>query len=455
MNSPRVALAACLYLAGCMVGPDYHRPPAPMSQSFKELKGWKRAIPLDAMPKGAWWAPFGDARLDRLERQALTANQTVAAQAATYDQAVALVDEARASLFPMLGVNAGASRGAVGHAPATSQLTAEATASWEIDLWGRIRRQVESSRAAAQQDQALLENARLSAGASLATAYMNLAVSDALQRLLDDTVRNDQRALDITKNQYNAGFAARSDVILAQTQLESAQSSAVSVGIARSQYEHAIAVLAGIPPADLTIKPLAKLPPVPDIPVSLPSTLLERRPDIAAAERSMAGNNALIGVAVAAYYPDINLAGLFGLQGGGIGSLFSAANEIWSAGGTASETLFEGGARSAAIAAAQAQYKSSVATYRQTVLTALQQVEDSLVGLRILARQAAIQDAAVRDAARAAEITLNEYRAGTQAYTAVVTVQNTLLASQQAALSITQAQLTDAVSLVTALGGGW
>jgi NodT family efflux transporter outer membrane factor (OMF) lipoprotein len=438
-----------------MVGPDYHRPPAPMSQSFKELKGWKRATPRDTVPKGAWWAPFGDPALDRLERQALIANQTVAAQAATYAQAVALVDEARASLFPILGVNAGASRGAIGHAPPTNQLTAEATASWEIDLWGRIRRQVQSSEASAEQNQALLENARLSAGASLATAYMNLAVSDALQWLLDDTVRNDQRSLDITKNQYNAGFAARSDVILAQTQLESAQSSAVSVGIARGQYEHAIAVLAGIPPADLTIAPLAKLPPVPDIPVSLPSTLLERRPDIAAAERDMAANNALIGVAVAAYYPDINLSGLFGFQGGGIGSLFSAANEIWSIGGTASETLFEGGARSAAVTAAQAQYQSSVATYRQTVLTALQQVEDALVGLRILAQQAVIQDAAVRDAARAAEITLNEYRAGTQAYTSVVTAQNTLLAAQQTALAITQSQLTDAVALVTALGGGW
>jgi NodT family efflux transporter outer membrane factor (OMF) lipoprotein len=426
-----------------------------MSQSFKELKGWKRATPLDAIPKGPWWTPFGDATLDRLERQSLTANQTVAAQAATYDQAVALVAEARAALFPVLGVNIGASRGAIGRAPATNQLIAEATATWEIDLWGRIRRQVQSSEASAQQNQALLENARLSAGASLATAYMNLAVSDALQRLLDDTVRNDQRALDITKNQYNAGFAARSDVILAQTQLESAQSSAVSVGIARGQYEHAIAVLAGIPPADLTIPPLAKLPPVPDIPVSMPSTLLERRPDIAAAERNMQANNALIGVAVAAYYPDINLSGLFGFQGGGIGSLFSAANEIWSAGGAASETLFEGGARSSAVTAAKAQYQSSVATYRQTVLTALQQVEDALVALRILAQQAVIQDAAVRDAARAAEITLNEYRAGTQAYTSVVNAQNTLLAAQQTALAITQSQLTDSVALVTALGGGW
>ena len=257
------------------------------------------------------------------------------------------------------------------------------------------------------------------------------------------------------RNQYDAGFAARSDVILAQTQLDTAQSDAVAVGVARGQYEHAIAVLAGMPPADLTIPPVAQAPRVPDIPVSVPSTLLERRPDIAAAERTMASNNALIGVAVAAYYPAVNLSAAFGFATGGFAGLFSAANDVWSFGGTASDEIFAFGARSAAVAAARAQYRSSVATYRQTVLTALQQVEDDLVGLRLLAQQAAIQDAAVRDAALAAQISLNEYRAGTQPYTTVVTAQNTLLSAQQTALSIEQSRLTDAVSLITALGGGW
>jgi NodT family efflux transporter outer membrane factor (OMF) lipoprotein len=442
-------------LGACMVGPDYHRPSAPMSAKFKELPGWKHATPQDDAPKGDWWAVFNDPALDALERRALTTNQTVLAQEASYAQARALVDEARAALFPILGANAGANRSGTGHTPATSQVTAQLTASWEIDVWGQIRRQVQSSEANARMSAALLANARLSAGAALATAYVELAISDALQRLLNDTVVNDRRALDITRNQYNAGFAARSDVLLAQTQLEGAQSSAVAVGIARGQFEHAIAVLVGSPPADFAISPMAQPPRIPDIPVSVPASLLERRPDIAAAERTMASNNALIGVAVAAYYPAISLSGLFGFAGGGFGTLFTAGNDVWSLGATASDEIFAGGARSAAVVAARAQYESSVATYRQTVLTALQQVEDQLVGLRILQQQAVIEDATVRDAARSAEITLNEYRAGTQAYTAVVTAQNTLLTAQQTALSIVQSRLTDSVSLIAALGGGW
>ncbi len=438
-----------------MVGPDYRRPAAVIAPKFKELAGWKQATPRDQVPKGEWWAVFGDPALDRLERRAMTANQTVLAQAASYDQARALVDQARAALFPVLGASAGANRSATGHGPALSQVTVQATASWEIDIWGQIRRQVESSEANAEGSAALLANARLSAGAALATAYMELTVTDALQRLLDNTVTNDAKALKITRNQYEAGVAARSDVILAQTQLDTAQSAAVAVGISRGQFEHAIAVLAGMAPAELNIPVVVQPPIVPDIPVSVPSTLLERRPDIAAAERTMASNNALIGVAVAAYYPAIDLSGAIGFAAGGFGGLLSAANNVWSLGGTVSDEIFAGGARSAAVAAARAQYRSSVATYRQTVLTALQQVEDNLVGLRLLAQQAVIQDEAVRDAALAAQISLNEYTAGTQPYTTVVTAQNTLLSAQQTALSIEQSRLTDAVALITALGGGW
>jgi NodT family efflux transporter outer membrane factor (OMF) lipoprotein len=438
-----------------MVGPNYHRPSAPIPPTFKELAGWKHATPRDAAPKGDWWTIFHDPTLDRLERAALTANQTVLAQAATYDQGRALADEARAALFPVLGVNAGATRaGTVSTAP-SNQLTLQGTGTWEVDVWGAIRRQAQSSEATAQGDAALLANARLSAGASLATDYMEVAVADANQHLLDDTVRNYQRALDITRNQYAVGVAARSDVILAQTQLDSAQSQAVANGIARGKYEHAIAVLAGMAPADLSIPPLRQPPALPDIPVSVPSTLLERRPDVAAAERTVASNNALIGVAVAAYYPTISLSAAFGLQGGSIGPLFSVANNVWSFGGTISDDIFTGGARTAAVAAARAQYRASVATYRQTVLTALQQVEDALVGLRLLQQQAVIQGAAVRDATRAADIAMNEYRAGTQPYTTVVTAQNTKLAAQQTNLTIAQTRLTDAVSLIIALGGGW
>ncbi len=448
------SLVLALTVANCMVGPNYNKPAAPTQAHFKELKGWTPAVPSDAAPKGDWWMVFNDQRLNALEQRAMAANQTIAAQAATYDQARALVDEARAALFPVLGATGGASRAGTGHA-ALSTVSGELTASWEIDVWGKIRRQVQSSEATAQQNAALLANARLSAGAALATAYMEMAVSDALQRVLDDAVKNDAKSLQITQNQYNAGFAARSDVILAQTQLETAQSAAVAVGIARGQYEHAIAVLAGMPPADLNIPPLAQPPAMPAIPVSVPSTVLQRRPDVAAAERAMDSSNALIGVAVAAYYPTINLSGLFGFQGGGFGSLISAGNEIWSAGGAVADDIYAGGARSAAVDAARAEYRNTVATYRQTVLTALQQVEDQLVALRQLQQQAVVQAAAVRDSTLAVAITLNEYRAGTQAYTSVVTAQNTLLAAQQTQLSITQSQLTAAVALITALGGGW
>jgi NodT family efflux transporter outer membrane factor (OMF) lipoprotein len=440
-----------------MVGPDYHRPAALTTPRFKEAPpGWRQAKPLDSLPKGDWWRIFNDPALDLLEQQAMAANQTIAEQAATYDQAKALVTEARAGLYPVLGVSASATRtGGGNHTPTTSLLNLSGNASWEPDFWGRVRRQVESNVASAQASAADLVNAKLSAGASLATAYMELTVSDALQRVLDDTVAADQKTLQITINQYNAGFAAKADVLTAQTQLDQAKSAAVAVGISRGQYEHAIATLAGMPPAALTI-PATKTPPaVPNVPISVPSGLLQRRPDIAAAERTMAANNALIGVQVAAFYPTITLSASAGLQGAAFGPLFSVANNVWSIGGTATEDIFEGGARTAAVAAARAQYENSVATYRQTVLSAFQQVEDALVALRLAKQQAEIQDQAVRDAQRALAITINEYQAGTQAYTAVVTAQNTLLSARQTALSIQEQRLTEAVTLITSLGGGW
>jgi len=455
------AVLLSLLMAACTVGPDYHRPAAVIAPQFKELAGWKQATPMDDAPKGRWWAVFHDPKLNDLETRALTANQTVLAQQAAYDQARALLAEARSALFPVLGATTSATRSQSPHsalspkASTANTIPLEATASWEIDVWGALRRQVESSQASLAASRATLANARLSAGLSLATAYMEMSVSDALQRLLDDTVKLDQHALDITENQYEAGFAAKSDVLLAQTQLDSAQSAAVNVGVARGQYEHAIAVLAGLPPAGLTLPPQPAPPAMPAIPVSLPAALLERRPDIAAAERTMAANNALIGVAVAAYYPTISLSAAFGVQGNTMSPLLTAANELWSLGASATEVAFKGGEQQAAVRAAKAVYLGSVATYRQTVLTALQQVEDNLVALRLLQQQATIQDEAVRDAARSAEITLNEYRAGTQAYTAVITAQNTLLTAQQSALSIQQSRLTAAVALIGALGGGW
>jgi NodT family efflux transporter outer membrane factor (OMF) lipoprotein len=461
-------------LSSCMVGPDYHRATAPVTPAFKELPGWKLADPADAAPKGAWWSVFNDPQLNTLEARIDTGNQTLREQAAAYENSQALVDEARAALFPVLSANAGVSRNSQGSGTSTSSsggasnagsfssgsttrttYTLEGTATWDLDVWGKVRRQVESNVALAQSDAALLANARLSAQGSLATDYLDLRVSDALQRVEDETVRLDRDALRIVQNQYDAGFAARSDVLTAQTQLEGAESAAISVGVARAQYEHAIAVLVGVPPAALSIPVVTTVPPVPDTPGLVPSALLERRPDIASAERSMKAENALIGVAVAAYYPDISLSALFGYAGDPLGKLISSANRVWTLSASASDAIFEGGSRSAAVRAARATYDQSVATYRQTVLTAFQQVEDNLAGLRILAHQADVQHQTVIDAGHAAQIALNEYRAGTQAYTAVITAQNTKLAAEQTEISIEQSRLTDAVALIQALGGGW
>ncbi len=500
-GGPGWGAAVALLLSGCMVGPDYHRAAAPLSANFKELPGWRLATPRDEAPKGAWWEAFGDPLLNRLELQVDIGNQTLRADAAAYANARALVDEARANLFPTLSANAGVTRSKSGGGAGSGTLvstptlgsttgatttgtatgttagtttttgsgtvtglesnrarttyTLEGTADWDLDIWGKVRRQVESNVASAQASAATLANARLSEQALLATDYLDLRVSDALQRVLDETVRNDTESLRITQNQYTAGVAARSDVLTAQAQLDAAQSAAVNVGVARAQYEHAIAVLIGQAPATLTIPVVASVPAVPDTPGLLPSTLLERRPDVAEAERTMRAENALIGVAVAAYYPDVTLSALLGYAGDPIASLISSANRVWSLGASATEAIFQGGARTAAVRAARAGYDESVANYRQTVLTAFQQVEDNLSGLRILARQSTIQDQAVSDSRRAAQIALNEYRAGTQAYTAVITAQNTLLSAQQTALSIEESRLTDAVALIQALGGGW
>ncbi len=456
-------------LGGCMVGPDYHRPKAPVPAVFKEMPGWKLATPADAAPRGAWWVVFHDPLLDRLERQVEIGNQTLAADEAAFRNAEALVDEARATLYPTLSVSPSVTRSASGGGGSygtnvagfssggrtSTQYSLEANASWEIDVWGRIRRQIQSNVATAQADAATLAEARLSEQALLATDYVELRTTDELSRVLHNTVQGDERALQITRNQYNAGVAAQSDVITAQTTLEAAQSAAVNTGVARAEYEHAIAMLIGVPPAALTIAPVPTVPPIPEIPGVVPATLLERRPDIASAERSMAAENALIGVAIAAYYPTIDLSAAFGYAGNPIGSLFKAANQVWSLGASASETIFEGGARSAAVAAARATYDEAVANYRNTVLTAFQGVEDQLSSLRVLAQQAQIQAATVRDARRATQIALNEYQAGTQPYTTVVSAQNTELSAEETNVSIEQNRLTAAVTLIEDLGGGW
>jgi NodT family efflux transporter outer membrane factor (OMF) lipoprotein len=339
-------------------------------------------------------------------------------------------------------------------APRT-QYSVEGTIDWSPDVWGRVRRQVESQVALAQVSAADLANAKLSAQMTLATDYFDLRAEDSLEDLLRETVAAFQRAFDIVNNQYLAGTSSSADAVTAKAQLEGARAQLVGVGVQRAIFEHAIAVLTGHAPAELTIRHAALTSRVPVLPPGLPATLLQRRPDIAAAERAMQEENALIGVQVAAFYPDISLSTLGGFVGSPLSQLFTTANRVWSLGASASETLFEGGARTAAVAAARATYDQSVANYRQVVLTALQQVEDEVASLRILEQQAHAESTAVAAAQRALDVLFNQYRAGTVAYTSVVTEQQILLGDQQSALAVQQSRLVASVALVTALGGGW
>jgi len=377
------ALLALLGLpAGCTVGPNYFRPSAPVPAKFKEAtatmtrKGWKSVTPLDVSDRGPWWEIYHDPYLSALASQVDVSNQTVASAAASYVQAREIIKEAQAGLFPTVttsytttGTHSGAAL-AGGASVTALSFTPTANATWDIDVWGRIRRTVEANAAAAQVSAADLQNAKLSEQAALLTAYFNLRATDALKDLYDRTAVEYQRTLDITNNEFKGGTVSRADVVTAETQLLAVQAASINTGVLRSQYEHAIAMLIGRPPADLTIRRNGRvLPAAPAIPLTVPSRLLERRPDIAAAERTLQENNALIGVAVASFYPDINLTAAFGFAGA-TPLPIAAANEVWSIAGAATQTVFDGGLRQAELAAARAAYDASVASYRQTVLTA-------------------------------------------------------------------------------------
>lgn len=448
-------LVVALSLSGCMVGPQYRKPAVTVPPAYKEAAGWIRAVPADGALKGDWWKIYRDPVLDRLEPMVAVSNQTLAADYAAYEQSRAIVREVRGGFFPTVGVTGSATRSEVNGDTTQSTGSFEGSVNWVPDIWGKIRRQVQSAVAAAQVSAADLANATLSAQAALASDYVNLRAQDAASALLQQTVAAYRRSLQITENQARAGVVTPLDVVTARAQLEGAQAELISVGVARAQYEHAIAVLVGRPPADLQLAAGRLMTKVPEIPAGMPSTLLQRRPDIAAAERSMAEANAQIGVAVGAFYPDLDLSALGGYVANPIGGLFSLSNAVWSLGSSAAGSLFEGGSRRAAVAAAQSGYQASVANYRQTVLTAFEQVEDALSKLRILAQQARKEQAAVRDAERAMRIALNEYQAGTQAYTAVVTAQVTLLSDRQTALAVQQDRLLASIALIQALGGGW
>jgi len=452
-------LAVALWaLAACEVGPDYRKPDAPAPAAYKESQGWKPAEPGEAASGTAWWSVYGDPVLDQLESQVQVSNQTLKADEAAVRVARALVVEARAGLFPTidLGASAQRSRQSSGNRSTTAnQFSVSATASWDLDVWGRIQRSVEASAATAQASAADLAAAQLSIQGELAADYFALRVQDETERLLQATVALFQHSLEIANNKYEAGTAAMTDVASAEAQLESTEAQAINVGVQRQQLEHAIAVLIGKAPGEFAVAPLPLALKAPAIPAGLPSALLERRPDIAAAERRMAAANAEIGVAVAAFYPDISLSATASLAATVLSSLFNASNLVWAVGPALSETLFEGGLRSAELEAAHGTYDQEVALYRQTVLTAFQQVEDQLAALRILEQEAGVQAAAVRASEEAARLTLNQYEAGTVDYTAVITAQANSLSSEETGLGILNQRAAASVGLIQALGGGW
>lgn len=471
MNKTRVnlRLTGCLVgalsglLAGCAVGPDYKRPDVPVPAQYKELPGWIPATPADAAPKGDWWTAFHDPLLDQLEPMVAVSNQTVRQDYANYQQAVAEVRVATAQLFPTLGASAsftrakGASAGAAGTHAVLNAGALQATASWTPDLWGSVRRLVEENAATAQADEATLANATLSEQTLLATTIIELRLADADIDLQRKTVEALREALRITEAQGRASITATSPsaVITARVALETAQANLIGLGVARAQYAHAIAVLVGKNPEELDIPHGTLMPTLPTVPVGVPSTLLQRRPDIAAAERTMAAQNAAVGIAVAAYYPDVSLSAAGGFSQSPLNGLLRAANLVWSIGATGTQTLFDFGERTAKVDAAKAAYEASVAAYRGAVLSAFQDVENDLSGLRILAEQAQALDTAVSDAVRGTQIALAEFQAGTVDYVTVAQAQQAELSDQQSALSVQQTRLIDAVALISDLGGGW
>jgi NodT family efflux transporter outer membrane factor (OMF) lipoprotein len=448
------ALAVAGAVEGCApVGPDFLRPAAVVSPQYKEIAGWKVATPRTRESKGDWWSIFHDPELSRLEEAVAISNQTVKSDEANYLESLALINQARAGLYPTISGTASVTHGNQGSAVETTT-SAEATGSWTLDVWGLVRREIEAQTAGAESVAANLANALLAAQSQLATEYVTLRQADSLETLLAKTVEEYKHSVEITQNQYNAGTAARSDVITAQAQLLNAQAALIAAGVSRAQAEHAIAVLMGRPPAGLSVPKGALATSVPPIPVQLPSSLLERRPDVAAAEETMRQANAQIGVEFAGYFPSISLSGLLGYTRTLPASL-ALSNPIWSIGASLAQPIVNGGLTGAQVEAARETYNADVATYRQTVLTAIQQVEDNLAGIRILVREAKVQAEDVRISRQATQIALNEYRAGTQAFTAVVVAEAQQLSVEEALLT-TQGQIqTDAVNLVVALGGGW
>lgn len=454
-----VALACVLGLAGCAVGPDYQRPDAELTPTFKEAPAewgqWKPADPQDNAGRGDWWTVFGDAQLDALMSQVQVSNQNIRAAEAQYRQAQAILQQSRSGYFPALGAQAGLDRTRAGTGQISSGQSATLSAAWEIDVWGRVRRQVEGSQANTQASSADLASTLLSTQATLAQTYFLLRIADAQQGLLERTVTDYEKSLQLVRNQYAAGIAQRSDVLQSETQLKTADAQRIDIQITRAQYEHALAVLTGRPPANFALARIDFDEAVPRIPVAVPSQLLERRPDIGAAERRMASANAQIGVAQAAFYPSLSLSATGGLTSSSLDQWLSLPNRIWSIGPQLALTLFDGGLRSGVKAQAVAAYDETVANYRQTVLTAFQEVEDNLAAARLLEEESSVQNDALRSAREALSLVNNRYRAGTAGLLDVLTAQTAAYTAERTALSITGRQFTASVVLIKALGGGW
>lgn len=449
------AVAAPLLLAGCAIGPDYSRPVLETPAAYKEAGDWVLAKPSDAVPKGKWWEAFNDEVLNALMERVTVSNQSLRAAEARYAQSRAAVRSARSGLFPTLGANAGASRGRRGVGDVTNTYSVTLEAGWEIDLWGRVRRLIEASRAGEEASAADLENARLSLQAGLATNYFLLRVTDVQRELLDDTVKAFQTSLDIANNRYRAGVAAKVDVVQAESQVRSVQAQAIDLRATRAQLEHAIAVLIGKPPSDFALEPVKFEARIPEIPPGVPSTLLERRPDIAAAERRTAAANARIGVAQAAYFPALTLDGSGGYASGALSSLFNAPSRVWSLGAGLADTILDFGARGAQVDISRAAYDETVANYRETALEGLQEVEDDLAAVHWLAEEDKVQQDATRLARESVVLTLNQYKAGTVGYLNVVLVQAAQLNEERQTVALLGRRLASTVALIRALGGAW
>jgi len=458
-----------LFFSGCMVGPDYTLPSSPdPGSTYKGMGDWKQSQPKDAVIRGKWWEIYHDPELNKLEEQVNISNQNILQAEALFREAAATVKVSRAGLFPTLTANptyteSQASQNLVTHpnggqhqgAVTQSLYNLPLEGSYLADVWGAVRRQVEANSSTAQASFADLENARLSFQATLAEDYFSLHGLDAQEDLLKTTVASFEKFLELTTNRYNGGISSKADVAQAKTQLDTTKAQLIDVGVQRAQFEHAIATLIGKPATVFSMNNVALTATPPKIPVGIPSTLLERRPDIAGAERRVASANASIGVATAAYYPSITLSGSTGLEAIKLSELFSGPSFFWSVGPALAQTIFDAGKTHGQVQEARANYDATVAAYRQTVLTAFQQVEDDLSGLHILADEAAAEDEAVKSAQQSLDISTNQYKAGTQDYLTVITAQTVALNDEVVAVSIRTRRMTTSVLLIEALGGGW